>query len=320
MSIIDTEILLKMQSKLAIIGLGGVGGYYGGLLSRYSEQHPEELKVYFMARGAHLDRIKENGLKVITETGSFVTKPALATSQASEIGEVDFLIIASKSYDLDEVAEQVRPLVGSHTILLPLLNGIDNVSRLRKHFPDNEVWYGCAYIIARLKEPGVIESLGKVHYLHFGHEKRSSSELKFVEELMVRAGIEATLKEEAIRAIWRKFFYISTTAALTTYLNTGFRDLVWNDDYKPLYSQLMHELYAVSQAEQIGLPETIIDDMMRYGGSLPEGTTSSMNSDYLAGRRIELETLVGVVVRLAQQHRVEVPLYLKIHRNLTVND
>jgi len=308
-----------MQNKLAIIGLGGVGGYYGGLLSRYSEQHPEQLEVNFIARGAHLEKIKEKGLTVITETGTFVTHPTQATDTPSEIGEVDYLILASKSYDLDEVAEQVRPLVGAHTILLPLLNGIDNVSRLRVHFPENEVWYGCAYIIARLNEPGVIESSGNVHYLHFGHEKRTSPALYYMENLLKDAGIEATLKEDAIRAIWRKFFYISTTAALTTYLNTGFRDLVWNEEYKILYIQLMQELYAVSQAEQIGLPETIIEDMMRYGGSLPEGTTSSMNSDYLAGRRIELETLVGVVVRLAQQHGVEVPLYSKIHDYLTVS-
>lgn len=319
MNITDMEILLKMPVKIAIIGLGGVGGYYGGLLSRFSEQHPDELLVYFIARGSHLEKIKDQGLTVIAETGPFVTRPALVTNRPADIGEVDYLIMASKSYDLDEVAEQVRPMVGRSTIILPLLNGIDNVSRLRTHYPANEVWYGCAYIIARLTAPGVVESSGNVHYLHFGHEKRRSSELTYLEDLFIRAGIEATLKEEVIKAIWRKFFYISTTAALTTYLNTGFRDLVWNEEYKPLYIQLMQELFAVSQAEHIGLPESIVDDMMRYGGSLPAGTTSSMNSDYLAGRRIELETLVGVVVSLARKHQVEVPLYAKIYQQLVVN-
>lgn len=307
---------MKMQNKLAIIGLGGVGGYYGGLLSRFSEEYPQELKVYFIARGAHLDKIREDGLAVITETGTFVTHPELATDKPEEVGVVDYLVLASKSYDLDEVAVQVRPLVGASTILLPLLNGIDNVSRLRAYFPSNEVWYGCAYIIARLNEPGVVESSGNVHHLHFGHEKRTSPELSYIEQLFARAGIEATLKEDAQRAIWRKFFYISTTAALTTYLNTGFRDLVWNEEYKPMYVGLMQELFKVSQAEHIGLPETIIDDMMRYGGSLPEGTTSSMNSDYLADRRIELDTLVGVVVRLAQKNQLQVPLYEKINEFL----
>lgn len=296
-----------------------MGGYYGGLLSRYSETHREEFEVVFIARGAHLEKIREKGLTVITETETFVTRPALATDNPSEAGTVDYIIIASKSYDLDEVAEQLRPLVNASTVLLPLLNGIDNVQRLRALYPGNEVWYGCAYIIARLNEPGVIESSGNVHYLHFGHEKKSSPELEQMEKWMIKAGIEASLKQNAIRAIWRKFFYISTTAALTSYLNTGFRDLVWNDEYKPLYIQLMKELYAVSQAENAGLPESVIEDMIRYGGSLPAGTTSSMNSDYLSGRRIELETLVGVVIRLAEKHRLQVPLYEVIYKQLTVS-
>ncbi len=308
-----------MQSRIAIIGLGGVGGYYGGLLSRYSETHREEFEVVFIARGAHLEKIREKGLTVITETETFVTRPALATDNPSEAGTVDYIIIASKSYDLDEVAEQLRPMVNASTVLLPLLNGIDNVQRLRALYPGNEVWYGCAYIIARLNEPGVVESSGNVHYLHFGHEKKSSPELEQMEKWMIKAGIEASLKQNAIRAIWRKFFYISTTAALTSYLNTGFRDLVWNDEYKPLYIQLMKELYAVSQAENAGLPESVIEDMIRYGGSLPAGTTSSMNSDYLSGRRIELETLVGVVIRLAEKHRLQVPLYEVIYKQLTVS-
>ncbi len=308
-----------MQSRIAIIGLGGVGGYYGGLLSRYSETHREEFEVVFIARGAHLEKIREKGLIVITETETFVTRPALATDNPSEAGTVDYIIIASKSYDLDEVAEQLRPMVNASTVLLPLLNGIDNVQRLRALYPGNEVWYGCAYIIARLNEPGVVESSGNVHYLHFGHEKKSSPELEQMEKWMIKAGIEASLKQNAIRAIWRKFFYISTTAALTSYLNTGFRDLVWNDEYKPLYIQLMKELYAVSQAENAGLPESVIEDMIRYGGSLPAGTTSSMNSDYLSGRRIELETLVGVVIRLAEKHRLQVPLYEVIYKQLTVS-
>ncbi len=304
------------SKKIAIVGLGGVGGYYGGLLSRYSEQNPDTIQVCFIARGAHLEKIKEKGLTVIKETETFVTSPFLATDDADEIGPVDLLILSTKSYDLDEVAELSRPMVGPHTIILPLLNGIDNVGRLRSHYPENEVWYGCAYIIARLNEPGVVESSGNVHYLHFGHEKRTSPELVEVENLFKNAGIEASMKVEAIQAIWRKFFYISTTAALTTYLNTGFRDLVWNEEYKLLYIQLMQELYAVSEAEHIGLYDTIIIDMLKYGGSLPEGTTSSMNSDYLSGRRIELETLVGVVVRLAEQNDLEAPLYNKIYKAL----
>lgn len=305
-----------MPVKLVVAGIGGVGGYYGGLLSRFSESHRGELEVSFIARGAHMQKMKADGLTVIAEKEQFITRPHKVTDRPEEIGTVDYVIVATKSYDLEEIAQNLRPVVGPQTIILPLLNGIDSVGILRAIYPQNEIWYGCAYIIARLNEPGVIESSGNVHYLHFGHEKMTSPELKFMEDLFLKAGIEATLKVDAIRAIWRKFFFISTTAALTTYLNTGFRDLVWNPEYKSLYLQLMQELLLLADAEKVGLKPSLIDDMLRYGGSLPEGTTSSMNSDYLAGKRIELDTLIGVVVRMATGHRLDVPLYSKIYEAL----
>jgi 2-dehydropantoate 2-reductase len=211
---------------------------------------------------------------------------------------------------------QIKPMVSHDTIILPLLNGIDNTARLRVFFPDNEVWYGCVYIITRLIAPGVIEDSGNIHFMHFGHEKMVSEQLLFMEDLFLESGIEVTRKEEPVKAIWRKFFYISTTAALTTYLNTDFRSLVWDQDKKPLYMDIMHELYAISVAEGIGLEEDIIGDMLTYGGSLPAGGTSSMNSDYLAGRKTEIETLVGVVVRLGQKHGISTPLYEIIYEKL----
>lgn len=308
-------ILSKTKTRIAFVGLGGVGGYYGGLVARYAENHPE-IEVCFVARGKHLEAIKAKGLKVSDEKQNFVTHPAIATDQVEEIGPVDYLVLATKSYDLDETMAQIKPMVTDKTIILPLLNGIDNTSRLRAFFPDNEVWYGCVYIITRLKEPGVIEDSGNVHFMHFGHEKKVSEELLFIEDLFLKSGIEVARKEEPLKAIWRKFFYISTTAALTTYLNTDFRSLVWDADKKPLYLEIMQELFEISEAEGIGLYDGIIDDMLKYGGSLPAGSTSSMNSDYLAGKKTELETLVGVVVKLGEKNGVATPVYDKVSEKL----
>jgi 2-dehydropantoate 2-reductase len=213
--------------------------------------------------------------------------------------------------------QQIKPMVAPDTIILPLLNGIDNTERLRAFFPENEVWYGCVYIITRLVAPGVIEDSGNVHFMHFGHEKKTSAQLQYIENLFLQSGIEVVRKEEPIKAIWRKFFYISTTAALTTYLNTDFRSLVLDEDKKPLYLEIMQELYKISEAEGVGLYDGIIDDMLKYGGSLPAGSTSSMNSDYLAGKRTEIETLIGVVVRLGQKHGIPTPVYTKVYNKIS---
>lgn len=317
MNITDTGTSSKI--KIAIVGLGGVGGYYGGLLSRYAEAHPE-LEVTFIVRGDNLQQIKKEGLKVITETETFNTRPALATDDPSQAGKMDYVILATKSYDLSATVEQIRPMLTKHTIVLPLLNGIDITTRLREMLPENEIWYGCVYIVTRLNKPGEVESSGNVHYFHFGHEKQSSPELLTMEKLLIDAGIEATRKEDPVKAIWRKYFYISPTASLTTYLNTGFRDLVWDADKKPVYVALMRELLSIAHAEGVDLPESLIDDMLRYGGGLPAGTTSSMNSDYLAGKRIEIETLTGVVIKLGEKHGILTPEYKRILFKLTINN
>lgn len=308
-------ILSKAKTKIVFVGIGGVGGYYGGLVSHYAENNPD-IAVCFVARGANLEAIRQNGLQVSDEHRRFVTHPAIATDKVEEIGKADYIVLATKSYDLDATMLQIKPMVSPETIILPLLNGIDNTTRLRAYFPDNEVWYGCVYIITRLIAPGIIEDSGNVHFMHFGHEKKVSEQLLFIEDLFLKSGIEVARKEEPVKAIWRKFFYISTTAALTTYLNTDFRSLVWDADKKPLYLEIMQELFAISEAEGVGLYDGIIDDMLKYGGSLPAGSTSSMNSDYLAGRRTEVETLIGVVVRLSQKHGIPTPVYSKVYEKL----
>jgi len=313
--LIGMEKVLKQKTTIAFVGLGGVGGYYGGLVSRYAEKHPE-IEVSFVARGKHLEAIQKHGLKVSDENRSFVTRPAIATDKVDEIGTVDYIVLATKSYDLDATMEQIKPMVSKQTIILPLLNGIDNTSRLSAFFPNNEIWYGCVYIITRLKSPGVIEDSGNVHVMHFGHEKKVSEALLFVEQLFLNAGIEVVRKEKALEAIWRKFFFISTTAALTTYLNSDFKSLVEDIDKKQLYVDIMKELLVIASAEGINLYESIIDDMLKYCGSLPAGSTSSMNSDYLADRKIEVDTLVGIVVKLGKQHKIPTPIYAKVHAAL----
>ena len=315
MNITGTGTSSKIKKRIAIVGIGGVGGYYGGLLSRYAENHPE-FEIVFIARGSNLLKIKENGLKVITETETFVTHPVIATDDVLEVGKVDFIILVTKSYDFDATAQQIKPMVGPGTIILPLLNGIDNTSRLREIFPENEIWYGSVYIVARLNEPGVVESSGNVHFFHFGHEKSVSGELFQFEKLLLNAGIEAARKDDPLKAIWRKFFYISPSASLTTYYNTGFRNLVWDEDKKPVYVAMMEELLAISKAEGIDLHPDIIADMLKYGGSLPEGATSSMNTDFLAGRKTELENLTGVVVKLGEKHEILTPEYAKTYEEL----
>jgi len=305
------------MKKILIVGIGGVGGYYGGMLSRHFENNPQT-DVYFLARGAHLEKTQKDGLTVEAESETFVTRPTLATDQATEIGEVDIAIITPKSYDLESTIDQIRPCIGKHTIILPLLNGVDISERIRKMVPGNEVWDGCVYIVGRLIEPGMIRSNGGVHDLYFGHAGRQSPALFEMNQIMLTAGIKAHLCNDIRMIIWRKFIFISVTATLTSYYNVGFRDLLTTDERKETTYKLLHEIAALAAAEGVVFEHDIIETTIKHIERLPFGTTSSMNSDFRAGKRTELETLTGIVVELGNQQGIETPNYDKVLSELVL--
>lgn len=304
-----------MKTKIAVVGIGGVGGYYGGLLAQRYFDDPD-VDIYFVARGAHLQKIKENGLKVITENGSFIAHPTLATDNVSEIGIVDYVILCTKSYDLKEGIAQIQPCVGVTTVILPLLNGMDISERIRAILPTNEVWDGCVYIVGRLNEPGIVESSGGLHDLFFGYQHHQSERLTFMEKLMKDAGIKATLSDNIRAVIWRKFIFISTTASLTSYFNVGFRDLLANESLRPTTMKFMNEVAAVAKAEGVVFEHDIIETTVRHIERLPFGTTSSMHSDFKAGRNTELNSLTEIVIETAKKYGIPTPTYEKVYETL----
>ena len=302
--------------KIAIVGLGGVGGYYGGMLAKYFAGNPD-FEVYFVARGAHLAKMKESGLTLITETGTFQVHPTLATDKVEEIGTVDYIIMTPKSYDLESTVNQIRPMVGADTVILPLLNGIDNSSRIRELLPGVEVWQGCCYIVARLNEPGVVESSGNVHRLQFGYELQQSEErLLLFESWLKAAGIDAYYHNDIMTIIWTKFFFISATASLTSYFDVSFGALLTDEVRKSTLVNILEELYQVAQAEGAGVEHGVVDKVIRQLEKLPFETTASMHSDFKAGKNTEVHGLTGSVVKLAKKNGLSVPTYEKVYAEL----
>ena len=302
--------------KIAIVGLGGVGGYYGGMLAKYFTGNPD-FEVYFVARGAHLAQMQENGLTLITETGTFQVHPTLATDKVEEIGTVDYIIMTPKSYDLESTVNQIRPMVGADTVSVPLLNGIDNSSRIRELLPGVEVWQGCCYIVARLNEPGVVESSGTVHRLQFGYELQQSEErLLLFESWLKAAGIDAYYHKDIMTIIWTKFFFISATASLTSYFDVSFGALLTDEVRKSTLVNVLEELYQVAQAEGAGVEHGVVDKVIRQLEKLPFETTASMHSDFKAGKNTEVHGLTGSVVKLAKKNGLSVPTYEKVYDEL----
>lgn len=305
-----------MKTKIAIVGLGGVGGYFGGMLAKYYANNPE-VEIYFVARGEHLRKIKENSLKLITENGTFRIFPKLATDNVAEIGTADYIIMTPKSYDLDATAAQIKPMIGSETVILPLLNGIDNSERIRGLLPETEVWDGCCYIVAKINEPGVVENSGNVHRLLFGNQNQTSERLLSFEKLLKTAGLEAEFHTDILTAIWKKFLFISSSASLTSYFDVTYGALLIDEFRKKTFDDLLIEFLQVANAEGIAVNETDVEKLIHQIESLPFESTTSMHRNFKAGKNTEVHSLTGIVVRLGKKHGIATPTYEMVYNSLT---
>ena len=305
--------------KIAFLGLGGVGGFYGGMLARrYSGS--DSVGIYFIARGEHLEAIKRNGIRVISDEMDFTAKPDMATDSPEEIGVMDFIILSTKSYDLADSIHFVKACIGKNTIILPLLNGGDITERIREILPENIIWSGCSYIVSRRIEPGVIKNIGNYAKLIFGYDREENQQTENFEKLLREADIDVLLSKNIRESVWKKFYFISVSASLTSYFDVGFNELVDTEDRLNMTVWMAEEFLKVAKAEGIDMGENAVEQVVNRAEILPEGTTTSMHSDFKAGNCTEVETLTGVVVQLAQKHGIYVPLYETVYKKLTINN
>lgn len=173
---------MSQKTKIAILGTGAVGGYFGGMLAKKYLNSPE-VEVTFIVRPATEKIIKERGLKIITDKTEQIVFPDQVTSNPENAGKIDLLLCCVKSYDLEESLKPLTTNITTDTIILPLLNGVDAGERIKQMFPETEVWDGCVYIVTRLIEPGIIKDMGNIHSLYFGSEKGSVEKLTQVENI-----------------------------------------------------------------------------------------------------------------------------------------
>lgn len=313
-----TNSLFDMAIKkvrIAILGIGGVGGYYGGkLASRH--QGSKEVEIIFISRGENARAIREKGLRLITTRGEETVYPAIVSSDASEIGPVDFVICAVKSYDLESSIKVLAPCIKPSTVILPLLNGVDSPERIKAVYPKAEVWLGCVYIIVRLAAPGVISETGGTHSLYFGSASAEKGKLQQLERILSDAGIEASIPENIEQRVWEKFVLISAVGSLTSYLDLSLGQILGAPAHKQILLQLLSEIQLVAQARGVALADDITQRILEKLVSLPYETTSSMHSDFQRGGKTELQSLTGYVVKQARLLNVETPVYDEIFSHL----
>lgn len=288
--------------KIAVMGAGGVGGYFGGLLAKAGND------VSFIARGEHLQAIRKNGLRVVYNAGEFIVDAA-ATDRPEEVGPVELVMFTVKAYDTESALELMGPLVGPETTVLTLQNGVESHIRVAEVFGEGHAMPGAAYVESRIDSPGVVVQTGHVARIVFGEASgEASARVSRVREVMDAAGINVEVSPDVLGTLWSKFLFITAVAGLTSACRRTIGDLLGEPGYRGALVDAMREIEAVGRAKGIGLSDRVVEETMEYVEGAVKDITASMHLDLERGRRLELEIFNGAVVRMGREVGVATPV------------
>jgi len=302
--------------RVAVIGIGGVGGYFGGKLASAFPPGGNH-DILFYCRGAHLDAIRRNGLKLVARDGELVARPALATDDASALGRLDVAVFAVKGYSLAETARALRPAIGPSTVVIPLGNGVDNDEVLQRELGTGRVLNGGVYISTHIEGPGVVVQTGGSCKLFFGPADGETAPYREVEAMFKGAGIDATLSDHILRDVWTKFIFIDASSGVTSLHGATIGAVLSTPELKTLLRSLMGEVQDLAARLDVGLPSGIIDQAMERAAAFPPDTKTSMQLDVEKKTRTELDTMLGYVVRKGRELGVPVPLHEEVYNALS---
>ncbi len=289
--------------RIAIMGAGATGGYFGALLARAGEE------VVFIARGDHLAAMRRSGLRVeSTRSGEF-TVPVVASDDPGAVGPVDLVLFCVKSYDTEAAAEAIRPLVGPTTAIVTIQNGVDNAERLARRYGPDAVLGGLAFIESTIAAPGVIAHLSPFGRIIFGELAGGISErVKRLEQHLRAAGVDAQASANMTVALWEKFLFITPLAGLTSLTRLPIGPLRECPETWALYGQCTAEVWGMGRAAGVALPDDAVERNLANTRQVAASFKSSMQRDLERGKRLELEALNGYVVRRGAELGVPTPV------------
>ena len=290
--------------KIAVMGAGAIGGYFGGRLAKAG------FDVSFIARGAHLDVIRKNGLKVLSPLGDFTIHPATVTDDPAEVGPVDVILFMVKNYDTLRAAEQIRPLVGPDTAIIPFQNGVEARAMLSNVLGARHVLGGVAFIPASIQEPGVIKHNAELAKLVFGEfEKQITPRALSFLDALEKAGVTGEIPADISMVLWSKLMFLTSMSAINCITRQPVGLVQSDGETIALYMDAMREVAAVAAANGVSLGEEAIANNMALAKSFPPNNKTSMFQDLEAGRRLEIDYLSGAVVRLGREKGIETPIH-----------
>jgi len=297
------------MKRICVFGLGGIGGFMGAKLSTAAKE------LFFVARGRHLDVVKEKGLVYQAPDGSrSVIRPVLATSDPKEIGHVDLVVLCVKGYDLAASAEAVRPLLGKNTAVMPLLNGIDIYERVDAVLKTAMVLPSCIYISSAIKEPGLVTHFGGKGNIASGFDpKRRDFDPAPLISLMSATGVPFEWKDDPMPALWIKYLFIASFGLVTGMSGKPLGGVVENSELSGLVTGILREIEALAKAKGIILPADIVQASFEKGKGFPYETKTSFQRDLeVPGKPNEGDLFGGTILRLGAELGVPTPVTAKV--------
>jgi len=297
--------------NIVIYGTGGVGGYFGARLVQAGNN------VTFIARGKHLEEIKEHGLQLKSSKGDYLVYPAKATSNISEIAAIDLILVCVKTWQLADVAQLIKPVLNEDTMVISLLNGVENEQVLCSIIDKKHVLGGLCKVVSKIADFGLITHMSYEPTIVFGElsNQRTNRALQ-LEKTFLYAGITVRLAENIQKEIWIKFLYISTISALGALTKSSVGEMIASPQIKKMMLQTAEEIVAVAKAKGIDLPKNIIEVQFQIIENQPYDTTSSLHRDMMEGKPTELEAQNGTIVNLGLALGIPTPVNALIYYSL----
>ncbi|PKL05755.1 MAG: 2-dehydropantoate 2-reductase [Spirochaetae bacterium HGW-Spirochaetae-9] len=298
--------------NIAIIGIGGIGGFFGGKLTKLL-QGTQGAKVYFIARGKQLEAINAKGLILESEEGKITCHPTMATDRIADLPLLDYCLIAVKGYDLVNVLEQLKDRVTDSTVIIPLLNGVDIFERIRAVIKKGYLHPAGVYISTFVESPGHVVQRGPLSTIFLGRDPARTEENRSILALFDAAGIKYGWKDDPFLEIWNKYIFIASFGLVTAETGWTFGEVFSSPEHLEKTRTLMGEIVALGRAKGIALSPSVIEDTITKASKFPAGTRASFQRDMeLKDRPDERDLFSGSILRLSRELGIPVPVTEKV--------
>ncbi len=289
--------------KILIMGTGGVGGYYGGLLAQKGNE------VHFISRGAHLYALRHEGLKVKSVHGDFTISPVNAVEDPAKVEPVDLILFCVKTYNTDEAAEAIRPAVGPQTVVMSVQNGIDAAERIGKIVGLEHVIGGATWLSSAVETPGIIKQISQFRRIVLGELGGGRSErIQSIYEVLNNTGITVEISENIQKILWTKFVFIAAVSGIGSLNRLPMGDYRSVPEARSLLSSIMLEVEALAYAQGVMLDPDVVQKSLEFVDNAAPHIKPSMQLDVESGHRTELESMVGVIWRKGRELSVPTPV------------